>query len=462
MNEKPLSGTAIIIGGSMAGLLAARVLADSFAQVTILERDALPDMAVARRGVPQGQHAHALLGRGQAILEELFPGLTQVLVNEGAPLGYGRYFSGGGYLCPVPNMQPSLYVSRPFLETAVRSRVLALPNVHLVEQCDVLGWTTDEAGVRITGVRLIRRQAGSATVTLPADLVMDASGRGSRTPAWLESLGYPKPEVELVEVDMSYASRFYERRPGDLDSNMGIVVAPTPTNKRACGMLAQEDDRWIVTLAGYFGDHPPTDEQGYLAFASRLPTPDVYNFIRTAKPLTDPVIFKFPSNQRRRYERLARFPDGLLVIGDAICSFTPIYGQGMTVAAMEAIVLRNCLRAGREALASRYFRQVSRVVDIPWSITVGNDLRLSKKASLPLPARLIGWYMSKLLVAARHDPEVTLAFMQVARLNNAPSGLLHPRLALRVLRAHLHLVGRRKQSQRPSESAPVFVTDEVR
>jgi 2-polyprenyl-6-methoxyphenol hydroxylase-like FAD-dependent oxidoreductase len=462
MDEKLLNGTAVVIGGSMAGLLAARVLADYFAQVTILDRDSLPDTAVPRKGIPQGQHAHALLGRGQAILEELFPGLTQSLVNEGAALGYGRYFSGGGYLCPVPNAQPGLFVSRPLLETAVRSRVLALPNVHLSDQCDVLGWTTDEAGARITGVRLIRRPAGSAAVTLPADLVVDASGRGSRTPAWLESLGYPKPEVELVEVGMSYASRLYQRQPGDMDGNMTINIAPTPTNKRACGMLAQEGDRWIVTLAGYFGDHPPTDAQGYLAFASRLPTLDVYNFIRTATPLTDPVSFKFPSNQRRRYERLDRFPDGLLVIGDAICSFTPIYGQGMTVAAMEAIVLRDCLAAGSKALAPRYFRQVSRVVNIPWSITVGNDMSLSETANRPLPARLIGWYMSKLLIAAQHDPEVTLAFMQVARLHNAPSSLLHPHVALRILRAHLHLVGRRKQSQHPSEPAPVFVTDDVR
>lgn len=456
MNEEQLSGTAVVIGGSMAGLLAARVLADYFAQVTILDRDALPETAVLRKGVPQGQHAHALLGRGQAILEELFPSLTQSLVNAGASLGYGRYFSGGGYLCPVPNAQPGLYVSRPCLETAVRRRVLALPNVHLSDQCDVLGWTADEAGARITGVRLIRRQAGSAAVTLPADLVVDASGRGSRTPAWLENLGYPKPEVDLVEVGMSYASRFYQRQPDDLGGSLGLVVAPTPANKVACGMLAQEGDRWIVTLAGYFGDHPPTNEQGYLAFASRLPTPDVSNFLRAARPLSDPVAFKFPSNQRRRYEKLARFPDGLIVIGDAICSFTPIYGQGMTVAAMEAMVLRDCLAVGREALATRYFRQVSRVVDIPWSITVGNDMSLSDQAaSRPLPARLISWYMGRLLVAARHDPVVAQAFMQVARLFAAPSSLLHPRVALRVLAGHLRLMGRNQAVYQPEPSAGI-------
>jgi hypothetical protein len=302
----------------------------------------------------------------------------------------------------------------------------------------VLGWTADETASRVTGVRLIRRQAGSAAEIMGADLVVDASGRGSRTPAWLESLGYTPPEVEVVEVGMGYASRFYRRQPEDFNGNLVINIAPTPANKRACGMLAQEGDRWIVTLAGYFGDYPPTDEQGYLEFARRLPTPDVYNFIRTATPLSEPVAFKFPSNQRRRYEKLARFPAGLLVIGDAICSFTPIYGQGMTVAAMEAVALRDCLAAGTEGLATRYFRQVSQVVDIPWSITVGNDLNLSEgAASRPRMARLISWYMSKLLIAARRDPMVTLAFMRVANLFAAPASLLHPRVALRVLRGNL-------------------------
>jgi 2-polyprenyl-6-methoxyphenol hydroxylase-like FAD-dependent oxidoreductase len=461
MNEKQLTGTAVVIGASMAGLLAARVLADTFAQVTILERDALPATAAPRKGVPQGRHAHSLLPRGQAILEELFPGLTQELADEGAPQGRGRFFSGGGYLAPVPNLPPTLFASRPFLETAVRARVLALPNVHLSDQCDVLGWTTDEAGASITGVRLIRRQAGSAAVALPADLVVDASGRGSRTPAWLESLGYPKPEVELAEVNMGYASRFYRRQPGDLNGSLLLNVAPTGDNKRACGLIAQEGDRWLVTLAGYFGDYPPTDEQGYLAFASRLPTPDVYNLIRTATPLTDAVAFKFPSNQRRHYEKLDRFPAGLLVIGDAICSFTPIYGQGMSVAALEAMVLRNCLAAGTEELAARYFGQVSQVVDIPWSITVGNDLSLAPQANeRPLPARFISWYMGRLLVAARRDPVLTLAFLKVAGLLCAPATLLHPRVALRVLAGHLRLLGRHK-AQRQGEPALVFVTEDV-
>jgi 2-polyprenyl-6-methoxyphenol hydroxylase-like FAD-dependent oxidoreductase len=448
MNHKLLGNTAIVIGGSMAGILTARVLSDFYAQVTVLERDALPETAVPRKGVPQGRHAHALLGRGRMIMEELFPGLTQSLLEQGAVLGHGRFYSGGGLLCRHLQTPPALFASRPCLETEVRRRLLALPNVCLVDSCDVLGTVASADHSRITGIRLIRRQSGAAEETLAADLVIDASGRGSRTPAWLENFGYDRPEVELVEVNMGYATRFYHREPEHLDGDLMINVAPTLDNKRACGLLAQEGDRWIVTLAGYFGDYPPTDEEGYMEYARRLPVPAVYELIRSATPLTDPVAFKFPSNQRRRYEQMARFPAGLLLLGDALCSFTPIYGQGMTVAAMEVEALRDCLAVGVENLAQRFFKRASQVVDVPWSITVGNDKQLAGTAVAP-PARFINWYIGKVQQVARHDPEVSLAFMKVANLLTAPPSLLHPRLALRVLRGRLRRSGDPQQTKRP-------------
>ncbi|MBK8795033.1 MAG: FAD-binding monooxygenase [Anaerolineales bacterium] len=427
------SATAIVIGGSIAGLLAARVLSDHFTQVVVLERDALPETVAHRKGTPQSHHAHALLGQGQRIMEAFFPGLTDTLVQQGAPLGYGRFFFGGGYFARHAQTLPTLYVSRPCLEAEVRRRVRALSCVRVVDRCDALGLVAGEGNRRITGVRILRRQDGAAAEILPAALVVDASGRGSRTPAWLEELGYAAPAVDLVEVGMGYASRLYARKLGDLDGDLLINVAPTPQNRRASAALAQEGDRWIVTLAGYFGDHPPTDEAGFRDFARKLPTPDIYELIASAAPLSDPVPFKFPANQRRRYERLAEFPAGLLVLGDAICSFTPIYGQGMSTATMQAPALQACLAQGPVDLERRFSRQAAAAIDNPWNLTVGNDQRLSG-AALPAPKRLLNWYMARLQLVARRDPEVALAFLKVGSLFAAPPSLLHPRIALRVLK----------------------------
>jgi 2-polyprenyl-6-methoxyphenol hydroxylase-like FAD-dependent oxidoreductase len=422
----------------MAGLLAARILAENFAEVIILERDACPTTPEPRKGVPQAQHAHALLVSGQQILAELFPGLREQLIELGAERGFGRYFSGGGYLCQVKRGPGAIYVSRLLLETEVRARVLAMPNVRLRQRCAVAGLVGAADNSRVCGVRLTDREQGEGIETLNADLVVDASGRGSRLDDWLKELGYPAPEVEVVEVGMGYASRSYRREPHHLNGDLVLNVAPTSTNKRASALLAQEGERWLVTLAGYFGNHPPTDEAGFLAFAKSLPTQEIYETIRTATPLSAIVSYKFPSNQRRRYERLARFPDGLVAIGDAVCSFTPIYGQGMSVAAMEALELRKCLTEGLAGLGLRFFRRIEKVVDVPWSITVGNDRRLTEsKPTGSLGKRFINWYMDRLMVAARTDPEVAWAFMQVASLLKPPPSVLHPKIAWRVARTLL-------------------------
>ncbi len=455
-SQTPIGQTAVVIGASMGGLLAARTLADFFQQVVIIERDVLPTTATARKGVPQGQHAHALLGRGREILEGFFPGLTRELLAQGAVQGQGRFHSNGGVFCQSPNAPQGVFVSRPCLELAVRGRVQALPNVQIRDNCDVLGLTTSEDRGRVTALRCRERAEGAGEEVVRADWVVDASGRGSRTPAWLEAMGYAKPEVELVEVGMGYTTRFYRREPDHFNGDVMVNISPTPDNRRACGLMAQEGDRWIVTLAGYFGDHPPTDEAGYLEFARSLAIPDVHNVIHKTTPLTEPVTHKFPSNQRRHYEKMGRFPEGLLVFGDAICSFTPIYGQGMTVAAIEATVLHSCLSEGKEKLATRFFRQASQVLDIPWNITVGNDLRLTPNPHFPLPVRFINWYVGKLQIAARHDPELSLAFMKVANLFVPPPSLLHPRLAWRVFIGNLRLARQRQAVTIRPETQPTL------
>lgn len=447
---------ALVIGASMGGLLAARALADSYDQVTLLERDSFPAPGQNRKGVPQGHHTHGLLAKGLEVLEELFPGLTADLMALGVEPGdvgqRVRWFHNGHYHHPVATGMQGVSVSRPALEAAVRARLLALPNVRAVERCDVLGLVASEDRRRVTGVRLIKRADGSAEEICAADLVVDASGRGSRSPAWLEALGYGRPAEEEVRVGVGYATRYFRRNPENPATATGIVMASQPPGNSGAVMLWQEEGRFVVTLVGYFGQHPPADEEGFLAFARGLPSPEIYEAIRGAEPLSPVMTYKYPASARRRYERLTRFPEGYLVFGDALCSFNPIYGQGMSVCALEAIALRECLRRGERGLARRFFAAAARAIDIPWSLAVGNDLRYPQAEGPRTRAtRLINWYIRRLHVAAPSDPAIARAFLRVINLFAPPPSVMAPAIALRVLRGNLRRG--RGQAQAPRRVA---------
>jgi 2-polyprenyl-6-methoxyphenol hydroxylase-like FAD-dependent oxidoreductase len=433
---------AIVIGASMGGLLAARALADFFEQVTLVERDAFPPMGENRKGVPQGRHSHALLRRGAEILEGMFPGLMADLMAQGAPL-LDRpakeliWFDGGSYharFAVEDGRLGSLMVSRPLLEGYVRQRLLALPNVTAIEQCDAAGLVVSDLGKRVRAVRLLRRAGGSAEEVLEADLVVDASGHGSRTPTWLEEMGYAPPEEERVTVNLAGVTRLYRRHPDHLRGAKAVIITLSPTLRRGAVMLAQEGDRWTLTLIGFAGDQPPRDDEGFLAFAGSLAAPDVYEVIKDAEPLSDFLPYRVKVNQRHRYDRLTQFPEGFLVIGDALCSFSPIYGQGMSVAAMEALDLQHELRRGMEGLWQRFFRRAARSLDIPWQIVVSGDLRFPDAQGRRTPAiRFTNAYLARLHRAAHRDPVVARAFNDVANLLAPPQSLMRPRVVWRVL-----------------------------
>ncbi len=437
---------AIVIGASIGGLLAARALADFFERITLIERDTFPPEGEHRKGVPQSWHTHVLLLRGGEILERFFPGLTADLVARGAPL-IDRpekeliWFDGGGYHARFTNEDGkigALGASRPLLEGYVRQRVLALPGVQAIEQCDVLGLAPCESGSRVRGVRILRRAGGSAEEVLEADLVVDAGGRGSRAVKWLEELGSPPPEEERVTVDLGYSTRLYRRRPDHLDGAKAVVIAASPAQRRGGVMMAQEDNRWIVSLSGFAGDHPPQDERDFLAYARSLAAPDIYNVIKDAEPLSEAIPYRFKASLRRRYETLERFPEGVLVFADAICSFNPIYGQGMSVAAIEALDLQQELRKGTDGLWRRFFRRAARSIDNPWQIVVSSDLRFREVEGKRTPdIRLINAYLARLHRAAHRDPVVARAFNEVASLVASPRSLIRPRVVWRVLRGNL-------------------------
>ena len=441
---------AIVIGGSMAGLLAARVLSDHYHEVTVIERDRFPDGAEQRRGVPQGRHTHGLLASGRDVLESFFPGISEGLIRAGALSGdimlNCRWFFEGACLAHAQSGLRGLAMTRPFLEANVRERVLALPNVRSRANTTVERLAFNNGSGRVTGVQIDGQE-------LAADLTVDATGRGSRSPEWLKSMGYDKPEEEKIEVALCYTTRFFRRRPTDLDGDIAVIIPPTPEGKRGGVMIAQEGDRWTVTLMVHFGKPAPEDVAGFVEFARTLPGPYIHEVIQGAEPLGECAVARFPASVRRRYETLPRFPDGYLVFGDAVCSFNPIYGQGMSAAALQAVELGNALAEGSDRLPKRFFARISKVVDIPWSIAAGNDLRIPEAVGPRTPAvKIINWYMARLHKAAHANAEAALAFHRVGNLLAPPTSVIHPRIALRVLWSNLR-PSRPTASERPRAAA---------
>jgi 2-polyprenyl-6-methoxyphenol hydroxylase-like FAD-dependent oxidoreductase len=414
----------------------ARILSAHFDRVTLFDRDALPAGIENRRGVPQGRHGHGLLASGRRGLKMLFPRLEKALLDAGAVpgdvIGSARWFQDGHYKAKFPSGFEALLFSRPLLEVTLRRQVLELPNVRIVDNTRVLGLMASSD--RVEGVRV--QQAGERAVSYAADFVVDAGGRGSRSSEWLQDLGYERPVQDEVHVGLGYTSRVYRRLPTDLGGDVAAIIAPTPPKQMRLGfMVAMEGNRWIVALGGWLGNHCPPDPERYLEFSKTLARPDIYEVISRAEPLTDAVTFGFPSNLRRRYDRLERFPKGFLVIGDALCSFNPLYGQGMSVATLEALALRDCLESASspDEVWRPFFKAAARVIEAPWMIAAGSDFAFDGvTGSRPFATNAINWYLGRVHKAASTDRRVCRAFFDVANLLAPPPSLFKPSIVARV------------------------------
>lgn len=429
---------AVILGGSLAGMLAARVLSESYRDVVVVERDVLGTEVSSepRRGVPQGRHAHGLLAAGLRAIEDLLPGTTEQVAAAGVPVGdvslNMRICPNGRRLKQSMLGLPGLAPTRPFLESYVRSRVLAIPNIDLRDGTDIVGLAAAEDGSRITGAR-IQSRTGDAEVTVDADLVVDATGRGSRTPRWLRELGYEPPVEERLDVNLTYTTRNYNIGAEALRDNLVILIGPTLARPRGGVIQVGEDRRAIVTLFGILGDQAPTDDEGFLAFAKTLPIPDLYEAIESAEPLDQAVLYRFPGSVRHRYDKLRRFPAGFLVLGDAVCSFNPMYGQGMSVSAVEAMLLRDHMAAGGPDWR-RFFALIKPIVDVPWQISVGADKSFPDvPGTRTVMDRFMNRYIARLHAAAERDTTVSHTFTRVSHLIAPMPLLLRPDIVARVL-----------------------------
>jgi flavin-dependent dehydrogenase len=441
------SRRAVVIGASMAGLLAARVLSDHFGEVEIVERDRLPDGPEFRNGVPQSRHAHVLLRAGLDVLDQLFPGFATELEGAGAvPLEPPRdvpWLNEAGWSGRFAAGLSFLASSRELTESLVRGRLRAIGNVNFKTRSEVIGLMTEQG--RLSGVRIRARDGSrpdsSPATELAADFVVDASGRMSKVPEWLQQLGYDRPREVTINSHLGYASRVFRPPTHRLDWK-GLLIGATPDVPRGAGVFPLEGDRWMVTLGGYGrAFQPPIDEAGYLEFIRNLRTPVLFEALRGAEPLGPIYGYARTENVRRHYELLSRGLDRLVVVGDATCSFNPIYGQGMSVAGLAALALGESLRKasgrGLDGVAVSAQRAVASVCNDAWLMATGEDLRYATteggREGTRRLERAVQRYIGRVLLRSNQDVVVCRAFTRVAHLLDPPSALFRPSVMARVL-----------------------------
>lgn len=433
---------AVVIGGSYAGLVTARVLADFFAEVVLVERDAVGEDTGAHPGAPQGYHAHAMLAKGGEILQRLFPGLREELREAGAPVfDYGQ---GIDFLLPTglaPRARTGVQIqtfTRDELERRLRRKVLARAEVTLMAATHVSGLTRDASG-RVSGVTC--RQQGADAIELAADLVVDASGRSSSLEDWLSAAGVTVPAKRTVKAKVTYTSMNFDRpgesHPSHPDFFIAYQMLFAPRVPRAGVLLAVENNRWTCSLFA-FQDQPPTDDTGYLHFAKSLDNPHLAQQIGRRTVQEPTYRYTNVDNQWRPYHTVKNWPERLIAVGDAVCVFNPVYGQGLTVAAMEAELLHRMLArrsaSGKQldGLARGFQKRVGRLLLGPWTLSTNSDLMWNPDRR-PLGARFAHWYNTRLFHVAVKDPAVWSRFVRVVNMVASPAALFHPTVALKVL-----------------------------
>jgi 2-polyprenyl-6-methoxyphenol hydroxylase-like FAD-dependent oxidoreductase len=446
---------AVVVGGSIAGLLAAKVLAAHFDRVTIIERDLLPQGAAPRKGVPHARHIHVLLMRGLMILEWLFPGIPSDLKLAGA-LAYDTaadvaWLTPAGWVARFRSDMIKLTSSRDLLESTIRNRLSQVRNIRMLDGCDTAGLILKD-GEQVCGVR-VRSSSAAAGVkltewSLPADLIVDATGRGSPAPKWLQELGYEAPRETTVNAFLGYASRLY-KAPAEFKADWKLIVlqpAP-PLRPRGGLLLAIEGNRWLMSLAGGDHDYPPTDEEGFLAFARTLPSPIIYEAVQNAEPLSPVYSYRATANRLRHYDKLQRLPEGLLLVGDSVCTFNPIYGQGMTTAAMAAVLLDECLHEQRKkfpdgslnGLTKKFQKKLARITRGPWMFATGADFRYRETDGnrTGLRLKLMHWYVDHVVALGTENEDLRRRFLEVTQMLKSPAALFHPVILLNVLKRAL-------------------------
>jgi 2-polyprenyl-6-methoxyphenol hydroxylase-like FAD-dependent oxidoreductase len=442
-----------------------------FEQVTVIERDRYPDTPAPRKGVPQSRHTHFMLARGWDILEQLFPGLTERMISAGAPrieqAADVMWLGQTGWYPRFPSGITTISCSRTLLEWGLLQWLAGSGSIRVLEATSVTGLLASPDGTTVTGVTATPyhppqkgRQKGSGRVdeSLPetrhqADFVVDASGRTSQTPQWLQQLGYDLPPENAIKPFVGYASRQYSCASDSLpDWKTLLIQSRPPHNNRAASLLMVENNRWSLTMSNVGGNYPPTSEEGFLAFAREMPTMLLYDFISQCKPESPIYGYRIPRTRMRHYEKMSRWPERFVTLGDAVCTFNPVYGQGMSVGAEGALAMEHCLhdhlrrsRSGSLDGLARYFQQhLAQVLSIPWMLSSGEDSRYPSTQGEgvqdnPL-VHVTRWYTDGVIRYAARSPNAYQTLLELIHLGKPFTTLLQPPLVVNALACNIEAV----------------------
>ena len=447
---------AVVIGGSIAGLLSARVLAEKFTSVTIVEKDKIPNQPAPRKGAPQSVQPHTLLVKGYRLLEDFFPEFGAKLAEKGAlKIDWAQEFHlfdslGWKANAQAPSHIVSVTCSRPLIEWAIRQELSKFTNVSFVEGHRVIGLIYDSEIKRVNGVYL-RSLTTSTEDKLLATLVVDASGRSSNAPDWLKSIALTPPPETVVNPFLGYATRLYKEPEGFHPDWKIMLISPSSPNSTRLGYLARiENGKWIATLGGYNHDFPPIDNEGFLEFAHSLPSSRFYQAISQAEPVSPIYAHRATANRLRHYEKIT-LPKGFIALGDAVCALCPVYGQGITVSALGAIVLKDQLQKSPtgDLCVNSFQKKLAQENSFHWGLATQSDSRFPKtvtKSELISPtsseekkqetgifSQALNWYIKRLFIKSTTDASLNTLYFEIINLLKEPTVFFHPLVILKVL-----------------------------
>jgi len=457
---------AIVMGGSMAGLCAARVLSKFYDKVTVIDRDAYPVGAHERPGVPQSRHVHALLMRGRLELDGLFPGFEDTMLQRGAiDINFGRDFAAlrrDGWAERRPNSITTLFASRVLIEETVRELLRRIPNVELIERAEAVGFETVRGdALRVAGVRVNPRDGGAA-FTLNGNLIVDASGRTTKVPSWIEAMGLPLPPETVVDSHTGYASRWFkanpERRPKEWWWK-GIWIDPVVESFSTAGVLFPvEGNRFIVSLAGIGGHYPPNDEAGFTAKLAQLRSPIISEEVALAEPMSQVYSYRQMANRWRHYDKWAARLDGFVALGDSSCAFNPVYGQGMTSGALSALMLGECLDKNGindVEIPRKFFAAQARFQAEPWGLATASDFRVpGTEGKRPLMSRVMDPLLGKMFQVANDDPAIGERIGEVINMMKPPSALFESSMLKLIAKAWSRRLFKGRKREKEAATMP--------